>query len=208
MKRRQFSTRTLAVMTMPALALGGCASLPQPPQRPAVYDFGPAAEVPQPGPALARRPLVMGEPEAVAALDSSAMWYRLAYDDVRQLRPYALAQWSMPPAQLLRQRLRARLSVHYPVVPVAQPGAQAELRVELEEFCQLFDAPQSSVALVRAHATLTTLPAADASAVHQRAFEVRRPASAPHAAAGARALAEAAEQLAQQLAEWAGGFRR
>ena len=33
------------------------------------------------------------------------MLYRLLYADAQQLQPYALARWSMPPADLLRQRL-------------------------------------------------------------------------------------------------------
>ena len=46
---------------------------------------------------------------AGGALENMAVLYRLGYTDAQELRPYSKARWSMPPAQLLRQRLRERL---------------------------------------------------------------------------------------------------
>ena len=89
---------SLAVVTV----LSACSS---PAQRIAVYDFGPGATAPQPSNRMAPLPpLLLADVEAASALDGTAVLYRLAYADVQQLRPYAQARWSMPPAQLLRQR--------------------------------------------------------------------------------------------------------
>ena len=92
------------------LLIGGCSALPDKPVRPAVYDFGPGL-VPKATPAppaagAALPPLLLADIEAPATVDGTAVLYRLAYADVQQVRPYAQARWSMPPAQLVRQRLR------------------------------------------------------------------------------------------------------
>ena len=97
------------------ILLAGCSALPQPPAQPARYDFGLAplsapaqsatSAVPQ-----ARTPLALADVEAPALSDgSTAMFYRLAYANGQELRPYQLARWSQPPALLLQQRLRSQL---------------------------------------------------------------------------------------------------
>ena len=72
-------------------------------------------------------------------------------------------RWSMPPAQLLRQRLREQLS------PMT-------LRVELEEFSQLFEAPDQSVGLLRLRATLVQPGPSGEKWLAQRSVTVQRPA--------------------------------
>jgi len=97
-----YSTRARALFCCIALGLGGCAQL-QPQPRATVYDFGPGAVAMAPASRMAQRPaLVLSDVEASAALDSTAVLYRLAYSDAQQLRPYAHARWSMSPSQLLR----------------------------------------------------------------------------------------------------------
>jgi cholesterol transport system auxiliary component len=121
-----------------ALALGACAPL-QPHPRALVYDFGPGPVASSPVNRMAPLPaLVLAEVDANAALDSTAVLYRLAYSDAQQLRPYALARWSMAPAQLLRQRLREQLGQRRAVPNAAQgmvvlPTALS-LHLELDEF--------------------------------------------------------------------------
>lgn len=190
-----------------ALAAGGCSVLEKP-VRPAVYDFGPGAG---PGATAAdgsRLPLVsLAEVEAASALDSTAVLYRLAYADAQQLLPYAQARWSMPPAQLLRQRLREALGRQHLVVRtgdgIATGAARAVvLQLELDEFSQLFDAPGSSVGLVRVHATvLQPAPSGD-RLLGQRSFAVQRPAPSPDAAGGVRALTAASDAVLQDITQW------
>ena len=186
--------------------LSGCA-LPTPPARPAVFDFGPGA-ISTPAPAQARHaPLAVAEFEASAALDSNAMLYRLAYNNVQQLQPYALARWTMPPAQLLRQRLREQLGQRRALLNPGDggPGAAAApltLRVELEEFSQLFETPDQSVGLLRLRATLVQPGPGGEKWVAQRSVSVQRPAPSADAPGGVRALTAASEAAVQEIEAW------
>jgi cholesterol transport system auxiliary component len=189
----------------PLLAtLAACATAPA---RVTVYDFGPGASTPTAA-ALATRmapwpALLLAEVEASAALDTSAVLYRLTYADAQQLRPYAQARWSMAPAQLLRQRLREvlgqRRSVLAPLDAVA-PGTLS-LRLELEEFSQLFESASSSAALVRVRATLGR-SGNPAKPLAQTFFVQQMPSASADAAGGVRALALATDALIAQLEAW------
>ena len=125
--------------------------------------------------------------EAPATVDGTAVLYRLAYADVQQLRPYAQARWSMPPAQLVRQRLRDQLSQQRVVLNPAEGPAGWILRLELEEFTQVFETPDRSVGLVRLRATLLETVNGRERLVAQRRFTVQRPAASADAPGGVRA---------------------
>ena len=210
-RRLMLATLSLGV----AAALGGCA-LADKPQRAAVYDFGPGdpAEAPATNPpAASLAPLALAEVEAPPALDNTALVYRLAYDDVQQLRPYAHTRWSMPPAQLLRQRLRAHLGLRRAVLNPGEgavashpaPGADAGvrlLRVELEEFSQVFESSTRSAGLVRLRATVVRPTAAGEILLAQRVFSAQRPAPSADAAGGVRALTQATDSAIRELDQW------
>ena len=181
--------------------LSACSS---PAPRIAVYDFGPGVTAPQVSNRMAPLPpLLLMDAEAASALDGTAVLYRLGYADAQQLRPYAQARWSMPPAQLLRQRLREllgqRRSVLSPVDAVV-PGTLA-LRLELEEFSQLFDSTQSSAGLVRVRATVSRF-GNPPKPVAQTSFVVQRPADSADAKGGVQALAQASDALVLQVDQW------
>ena len=198
-------TRRALLAGLAALALAGCSALPDKPVRPALYDFGPpaaAAAAPTP-PGVARPVLALARIEVPDALDGTAMLYRLAYADAQQLRPYAQARWSMPPAQLLAQRLREPLGTAFFVVPPGAAPAAATLRLELEEFAQVFDTPAQSRAVLRVRATLAVPgPAGRERVLAQQPLGVSRAAETPDAAGGVRALAVAGEALGAELAAW------
>jgi cholesterol transport system auxiliary component len=208
------------------LSLTGCA-LPTAPARPAVYDFG--ASPPSRMPAsTARTPaqaaLIVGEIESSPALEGTAMLYRLAYANSQQLQPYTQARWSMPPAQLLRQRLRARLGESYALLNpgdrligsakntatgIAAPSRPPlNLRLELEEFSQLFDTPELSAGLLRLRATLTQASPTGEQLIAQRSLILKRPAPTPDAPGGVQALAEASEAVALEVGAWVAGVGR
>lgn len=142
-----------------ALLLVGCASSPAP--RATVYDFGPGVLTAQ-APATPaangkpRVPVLLTDVDAVGALDGNALQYRLAYAQAQQVHPYAAARWGVPVAQLVRQRLRDQLGRQRTVLSPGDvpPAGVGVMRVELEEFSQVFDSPQTSAALVRARVTL------------------------------------------------------
>jgi cholesterol transport system auxiliary component len=194
----------LAVCTLAA-----CAT-PQAPVAKAVYDLGLPKAAQERSPVLTLGAPTLAAPSVMppvvvlsdiatgAALDSTAMVYRLAYADEQQLRPYTLARWSMPPAQLLRQRLRDALAERGPVLSPNEGNAAWRVVVELDEFSQVFDEPTSSAAVVQLRATLLR---GDQS-VAQQAFNARASAPSADAAGGARAMATAADNAARQLTAW------
>ena len=195
-----------------AALLAGCSALPEPPPRATIYDFGPGAVqavAVQPGAPLA--PLVLLDVGgAVAAEGSSALLYRLAYANAQQLRPYGQARWSQPPAALLQQALRERLGRERIVLFANQAAVQqpdqgrlpSVLRVQLEEFSQVFSSAKDSAGVVRLRAVLADAGMTGETLVAQRLFTAQRPAVSADAAGGARALAEASAQLADELAAW------
>lgn len=186
------------------LALVSLSACVTPPAKVVIYDFGPGAtSVPATNRMAPLPPVVLTDVEAASPLEGNALLYRLGYADAQQLRPYAQARWSVAPAQLLRQRLRAilgqRRSVFAPIdTPV--PGTLT-LRVELEEFSQLFETAQASSALVRVRATVgrSGFPA---KPLAQTTLVVQQPSTSADAAGGARALALATDALVQQLDTW------
>lgn len=189
----------LALALTLAAALGACA-LPERVASPALYDFGRGATA-APVPADARRPALAVNVQATPALDSSAMWYRLAYADEAQLRAYALARWAMPPAELLQQRVREVLG-RQRVVLAADEGAPQRLQLELQEFSQVFETPERSAGLLRLRATLHQQTPAGAQTVAQRSVVVQHPAASADAAGGVHALAAASEAAVLELAQW------
>lgn len=202
----------MAAVVFVAFFVAGCSILPSPPSRPVHYDFGPGAMAPVPTDRRAPLPaLALADVEAPGLAEgSTAVLYRLAYTDARQLRPYTQARWSQPPAQLVQQRLRVHLGQRRAVLTLESGAAQARaggklptvLRVDLEEFSQIFTSTTESAGLVRLRATLSDSAEAGEALLGQRVFVVQRPASSANAAGGTQALAEAADQVAQELARW------
>lgn len=190
-----------------AAALAGCSGLPSAAPASVVYDFGPGVVQQAPANRMAPLPtLALGEVLAPTALDHLSVQYRLGYSDAQQLRPYSQARWSMPPAQLLRQRVRETLGARRSVVNQADglvlpPGTLA-LRLDLEEFSQLFAQPGSSDGVVRLRATLSQASVKGEALVAQRSVLVRRPAASADAAGGVRALTAAVDAAVQELDDW------
>ena len=188
------------------LGLTGCA-LPDKAARPMSYDFGPGPLTTPPSDRRAPLPpLVLAEVQAGPALGSPAMLYRLLYADAQQLQPYALARWSMPPAELLRQRLAdtlgQRRALLGPGDGASTSTGMTTLRLTLEEFSQLFDSPQQSRGLLRLRATLSQAGPGGEQLLAQRSVIVQRPAPSADAAGGVRALSAATDAAAEELAAW------
>ena len=204
--------RLFCLVSVLALA-AGCSVIDKP-ARATMYDFGPGALSTQ---AMATMAASALPPLAIAdiatsggALENQAVLYRLGYLDDQQLRPYSQARWTMPPAQLVRQRLRERLSQQR-VVLNAREGVALNrsqnthlmmLRLELEEFSQLFSAPDASTGLVRLHATLVEITPAGERLVAQRNLAAQRPATSLDAAGGVRALTAATDAAIDELDAW------
>lgn len=193
-------------------ALAACSVLPDKPVRATQYDFGPSTTEAITTVATASLPpLALSEVEAPGLVDGgTAILYRLGYADVQQLRPYTQARWSVPPAQLVGQRLRDVLGQRRAVLAASDSAALARtagpaprlLRLELQEFTQLFQSPAASTGLVRLRATLVESTPLGDSLLAQRTFSLQRPAPSADAPGGVRALAAATDALAQELDAW------
>jgi cholesterol transport system auxiliary component len=190
-----------------ALTLGGCAFVHKPVSADA-YDFGPEPSVKTPASAAAELPsLALAEVDTSQALDGHGMLYRLDYADAQQLRPYAHARWSAPPAQLVRQRLREVLGQQRTVVDADTSTVPLLLRIHLQEFSQQFASPTQSSGVIRLLATLSRMTPAGELPVAQRTVEVRRPAPSADASGGVQALTAATDAAAQELARWLAPLR-
>jgi cholesterol transport system auxiliary component len=195
-----------------AAGLAGCAGLaPDKPARATLYDFGPGVTTAQPpGEQRSLPSLVLADIDASGSLDGSAVLYRLGYANPNELRPYAHARWSAPPPQLIRQRLRQQLARERAVLDPGDSAALARdsgaaprvLRLDLEEFSQVFESQAQSWGLLRLRATLMDNTPAGEKLLAQRSFVVRQPALTPDAPGGVRALSAATDAAADQIGQW------
>jgi cholesterol transport system auxiliary component len=198
-----------------ALMLSACTVLDKPVQA-TLYDFGPGSMITPARPAPTARAVMLAEVDAPTALDNTAVMYRLAYADDQQLRPYSQARWSMPPAQLVRLRVREHLGQGGVVLNASDGAALGRtsagwpllLRLELEEFSQRFDHPQTSIGLVKLRAVLIETTAGTDKLLGQRVWVTQRPAATGDAPGGVRALTAATDALAAELSEWLNTWRR
>lgn len=191
--------RVMATVIL-AGSLVACSLAPTAKEAPAIYDFG-VARSGAPGKTIDASLMVapVGSP---VWLDTPAVVYRLNHEDAARQRTYANSRWAAAPASLVGQRLRARLAAGDAGILGASDGARADyaLRVELEDFSQVFDSATASRAVVTARASLVNLSKRTLHA--QKSFAIERPAVTPNAEGGVRALAAGADELVEAIAAW------
>ena len=212
--RKARAAGRFGMMCLVTLALSACSALPDKPLRAALYDFGPGPLSTLPATRQAALPpLALSDISTPGgALDNQAVLYRLAYADAQQLRPYSQARWSMPPAQLVRQRLRETLGRDRAIFNAGEGPAlnrsaalgppPRTLQLQLEEFSHLFQSPGSSTGLVRLHATFVENTPSGEKLLAQRYFPVQRPATSADAAGGVRALTAATDAAIEEISLW------
>lgn len=172
------------------LMLSGCAGNARSQIDIAIYDLGPPVAA-LPGAAEANAGVAL-ELRLPLWMDSQSMSYRMGYVDVQRLRTYSQARWAGQPALMLQQRLRQRLAI-------APGGAPCTLRVELDDFTQVFNSPGSSHAVVSGVALLNGKGRAVIARLPLR-FEVA--AASADAQGGVAALATATENMSMALSQW------
>lgn len=157
-----------------------------------VYDFGPPAPV-------AAAPMEHGElaleVRAPLWMDGLGINYRLVQAEPARLRDYTQARWAGPPAQLIQQRLASQLRVR----PAGQGGAACVLRVDIDEFVQVFDTTSASHGFVQGRAQLLDRRRA---LLESYEFRITKPAPSPDSRGGVAALTAAVNQLGLDLAVW------
>jgi len=186
--------RTFVLAVVVALTLGACAPGPRPAANIGYFDLGPAG-----APRGAFAGLRGIEVFAPSWLDSAALQYRQTDASAQRRRNYAESRWVAPPAELVALALRQRLLSN-------TPAGACKLRIDLDEFVQIFDSAASSRVRIEVRAQLVAPTGAEL--LGRRAFAFDRPAASADAAGGARSLADAVEALAAALDEWLVGLDR
>ncbi len=189
--------RVLAV----SVFLGGCISAPQPKPPVAVYDFGPQRA--NEDSKCINASLLVPDIAAPSWLDSPDITYRLDYANETRHHAYANSRWVAAPAALLGQRLRQRIAaVNEKGVIDSRDAAQADylVRMELQEFIQVFYSEKSSYAAIQLRASVIRLP--DRTLIAQRSFTVRRETASPNAEGAVKAFADASDNLIGELLDW------
>jgi cholesterol transport system auxiliary component len=191
------------------LVLGACALGPSAELDPVSYDFGPGPKSTnasgadaKPAEVKFRQPLLVPEVAAPAWMDTPAIFYRLTYRDPARPQAYSASRWVMPPAILLTNRLRQRVAqVSTAGVLTPSDGVRAPytLRLEIEDFSQVFDSETRSRGVLRLRASLL----GSRALIAQKEFEFAVAAARPDAEGAVRALTAAAEQAVDQVVDWA-----
>jgi cholesterol transport system auxiliary component len=170
------------------------------------YDFGldraPAVTAPaSPLAELSTKILVTAT--SPAWLDNPAIQYRLAYHDPGQTHIYANSRWASPPAALLAQRVKRQIaSAGGSAVLSSGDGVRADyaLRLDLEEFTQVFETSRESRVIVALRASL--IEPGTRTLLAQRSFSMQQPAPAPNATGAVAGLTEASDRLIANLIDW------
>jgi cholesterol transport system auxiliary component len=180
-----------------ALALvAGCASKVDAPTQ---YDLGllpPAAATAAPAlPAVS-----VADVNAPAWLDNNMMYFRLAYANQLQPRPYAASRWTMPPAQLFQQRLKSRLAQAGGTVLAMSDAALniPLLRIDMDDFTQTFDTPSHSLATLQVRASLFN----GRTLLAQKSFSRQAATPSADAAGAASAFVAANDGVIDELMSW------
>lgn len=194
------------VASLLTLLLSACAS--NTPVSRQQYDFGPlpvvANAVSPSNPAGLPLQISLADINAPAALDSNAMLYRLQYDNVQQLKPYAQHRWSMSPSALLAQRLKAQIAAGDGHILSTSDGTSQWplLRIDLDEFAQIFTSASSSYAAIDVRASVFK----GRLLIGQRRFVQHLPAATADAPGGAKAMQQASDALIADLRQWIQGL--
>ncbi|HLF95635.1 MAG TPA: hypothetical protein VI457_00685 [Methylococcaceae bacterium] len=166
--------------------LGGACSLGRPEVSPPVaHDFGPEPATLQ-GDAVTWS---VASVDAPAWLQDDRIRYRLLYADPSQVRFYSRDLWAAPPPHLLSQRL-----------DVAGGGGNFRLRVDVQVFEQVFDAPDRARALLNLNVTAYRPGAALPVAERRFRFDEATPgADAPGAVT---AFTRLTDQAIEEIRAW------
>ena len=182
----------LALLSLVLVALTACGIGPKPKEPLGAYDFG----LPGAAPVVTVKGLHQVQVSAPVWMDGPALYYRLGYANAARPAAYAQTRWVAAPSHLIEARLRERAVAGGVLLGSSGPV----LRVEIDEFTQLFDQEKSSRALLRARASLSV----NKDVTAQRAFLIEVPAASADGPGGAAALAQAANRLVDDVLAWAG----
>lgn len=162
------------------------------------YDLGAVAREHHAAPS--KIAISLADVSAPSTLDSNAMLYRLQYNNAQLLHPYAQHHWSMPPAQLFAQRFKARIAAAGGTVLGAADGV-AELpvlRIEMDEFSQVFTSPTQSEAKIALRVSLIKKN----KLIGQHYFDLATASASADASGGAKAMQVTTDRSISAILAW------
>jgi cholesterol transport system auxiliary component len=194
-----FMKKTLLPLILLLAALSGaCVTGGTPNPRTTVYDLG----------TVPTKPLVQADLPALAIarvtapewLNGPQMYYRLAYVNSQQPRPYANSQWIMSPARLFEERIKSHIGQAGGQVMSATSSTSRlpTMRIEIDDFTHVFESPEKSYAQLIARVAVLE----GRKLVGQRTFTRRVPAPTPNADGGAKAMAQATDAMMANILRW------
>ncbi|ATE62579.1 ABC-type transport auxiliary lipoprotein family protein [Thauera sinica] len=192
--------RSIAAAAFLAAALAGCSAVGLQSPQVAFYDLGLADAVAVPA-ALAP---VRVDVVAPSWLGSSAMQYRLAWKQPDRRRNYVESRWVAPPADMLAQSLGRALRAGDDGGNGA--ASRCRLRLELDEFIQVFETEQRNHVRLVVRAQL--LPPRGVLPLAAHEFSRDDAAGTPDAEGGVAAARAAVRGLTADLAGWLGALDR
>jgi cholesterol transport system auxiliary component len=169
-----------------ALLLAACSSVPKAAPGYAVR-FGP---IDGPPPRVLAFPIRSTEVVPAPWLASTAMHYRLLYAQPTRRQVFVENRWAAHPGQLLELALKRSMKGDLP--PAGAMGCR--LRVDLDEFAQVFESEGVSRGVIELRAALLA-PRSDQS-IAMRSFSASVPAPSANAVGGVLALRDGVARVA------------
>jgi cholesterol transport system auxiliary component len=197
MKNIFLSPRALLLSALLSVLLAAC-SLDRPHlSTSSLYDLGtpPAADKTLPAVKVS-----VAEINPAAWLDTQAIFYRRLDVNDQQPRAYAQNRWVIPPAQLLTQRLKARIAQAGGIAASAadNPDNLSTLKIEADDFSQVFESPAKSRGQVALRASVLN----GRTLIAQKTFLAQAPAPSNDPEGGARALSTAGDTAIADIIVW------
>lgn len=171
------------------VTLAACAVTPATAPEIARYDLGAPQRVRAP------LPLAAIAVAAPAWLDTTALWYRLDYDDALERHAYAQSRWVAPLPALVERHLQRRLLAE----PVA-PAGGCRLTLTLDELEQRFAMPATSAVVLEARLRLFAPTGGPELARHS--VSLSQAAARPDARGGVAAARAVVDALADEITHW------
>jgi cholesterol transport system auxiliary component len=186
----------ISLMLAAVALLQACAGAPQSTNY--NYDFGAVSREQKLQPIAMT--MSIADISAPGTLDGNAMLYRLQYDNQQLLRPYAQHHWSMPPAQLLTQRLKSRIAAAGGTVVGTTDGIAdlPVLKIDLDEFSQVFTSATQS----EAHISFRASVIRKNKLIAQRYFNLGTTSDSADARGGAKAMQITADASITSMLAW------
>lgn len=172
------------------MLLGACNGIGIPPKPVAIYDLGLVAAQPLPAEAVPSQIQFL----APTWLEVRAMQYRLEWDQPLRRRAFADSRWAAKPPELLARTLDRAIRSN------GTSTSECRLRIELDEFIQVFGSEDASRVDIVARASW--LPARTEAALARKEFRLSQRATPPTAEGGVVAYRELAEAFSVALSQW------